>query len=395
LPAARPQKTAPSYDQLSKLGARWGVLNGWEIANWYAPEGVEIPDSYSWRWTPHDRYIGEEVHAIRNAVGFVDITPMTKFEVNGPSAAKWLDGLLANRLPEPGKLKLTHHLTRDGAVRGEYMVARLADDTFYLISTPRAERWNFDELSRLLPHDGSVLLRNVTNDRGCFTIVGPKSREVLQAVTEIDLSNASFPWFSVRSGTVGLASDVRLLRVNYEGELGWELYHPLCYQRHLLDELISAGKPHGLRLVGLYALESLRLEKSFRAMYRDLNPELTAWESGLERFVCLDKGEFIGRDALIRQKEKGIARRLATLAIETQGASSLMHEGVYQQGRLVGRVTSGGFAHTLGHDVALALLPLHLGEVGTSLEVPILGEMRKARVIADSPYDPQSLRSRC
>jgi dimethylglycine dehydrogenase len=394
LPAARPQKTAPSYDQLSKLGARWGVLNGWEIANWYAPEGVEIPDSYSWRWTPHDRYIGEEVHAIRNAVGLVDITPMTKFEVNGPSAAKWLDGFLANRLPEPGKLKLTHHLTRDGGVRGEYMVARLADDTFYLISTPRAERWNFDELSRLLPDDGSVLLRNVTNDRGCFTIVGPKSREVLQAVTEIDLSNASFPWFSVRSGTVGLASDVRLLRVNYEGELGWELYHPLCYQRHLLDELISAGKPHGLRLVGLYALESLRLEKSFRAMYRDLNPELTAWESGLDRFVCLEKGEFIGRDALIRQKEKGIARRLATLAIETQGASSLMHEGVYQQDRLVGRITSGGFAHSLGHDIALALLPVDLCTIGTEFEVPILGKTRKARVIADSPYDPKSLRSR-
>jgi dimethylglycine dehydrogenase len=394
LPAARPQKTAPSYDQLSKLGARWGVLNGWEIANWYAPEGVEIPDSYSWRWTPHDRYIGEEVHAIRNAVGLVDITPMTKFEVNGPSAAKWLDGFLANRLPEPGKLKLTHHLTRDGGVRGEYMVARLADDTFYLISTPRAERWNFDELSRLLPDDGSVLLRNVTNDRGCFTIVGPKSREVLQAVTEIDLSNASFPWFSVRSGTVGLASDVRLLRVNYEGELGWELYHPLCYQRHLLDELISAGKPHGLRLVGLYALESLRLEKSFRAMYRDLNPELTAWESGLDRFVCLEKGEFIGRDALIRQKEKGIVRRLATLAIETQGASSLMHEGVYQQDRLVGRITSGGFAHSLGHDIALALLPVDLCTIGTEFEVPILGKTRKARVIADSPYDPKSLRSR-
>jgi len=239
-----------------------------------------------------------------------------------------------------------------------------------------------------------VQLRNVTNDRGCFTIVGPKSREVLQAVTEIDLSNESFPWFSVRSGTVGLASDVRLLRVNYEGELGWELYHPLCYQRHLLDELLSAGKPHGLRLVGLYALESLRLEKSFRAMYRDLNPEFTAWESGLDRFVSLEKGEFIGRDALVRQKEKGIARRLATLAIETHGASSLMHESVYQQSRLVGRVTSGGFAHTLGHDVALALLPLPLGEVGTVLQVPILGEMREARVIADSPYDPQSLRSR-
>jgi dimethylglycine dehydrogenase len=394
LPAARPQKTAPSYDQLSKLGARWGVLNGWEIANWYAPEGVDLPDSYSWRWTPYDKYIGEEVRAVRNGVGLVDITPMTKFEVKGRSAAKWLDGILANRLPESGKVKLTHHLTKSGGVQAEYMVARIADDTFYLISTPRAERWNFDELSRLLPDDGTVHLQNVTNERGCFTIVGPNARKVLQPLTEIDLSNESFPWFSVRSGTVGLASDVRILRVNYEGELGWELYHPLCYQRHLLDELISAGSAHGLRPVGLYALESLRLEKSFRAMYRDLNPELTAWESGLDRFVCLEKSAFIGRDALVRQKAKSITRRLATLAIETQGASCLIHEGVYQQGRLVGRITSGGFAHTLGHDVALALLPLDLGEVGTSLEVPILGEMREARVIADSPYDPQSLRSR-
>ncbi len=394
LPAARPQKTAPSYDRLSELGAVWGVLNGWEMPNWYVPKGVAADDAYSWCWTGYDKYIGEEVRAVRSAVGLVEMTPMTKFEVSGPAAGKWLDGILANRLPKVGRANLSHHLTKSGGVQAEYMVARLADDLFYLISTPRAERWNFDELSSLLPDDGKVLLRNVTNDRGCFTVVGPKAREVLQAVTEIDLSNESFPWFGVRSGTVGLATDVRLLRVNYEGELGWELYHPLCYQRHLLDELISAGRAHGLRLVGLYALESLRLEKSFRAMYRDLNPELSAWESGLDRFVCLEKGEFIGRDALAGQREKGIGRRLATLAIETQGASSLMHEGVYRNGRLVGRVTSGGFAHTLGHDVALALLPRDLGEVGTLLEVPILGEMCKARVIADSPYDPQSLRSR-
>lgn len=394
LPAARPQKTTPAYDRLTALGARWGVLNGWEIANWYAPKGVELPDSYSWRWTPYDKYIGEEVHAVRNGVGLVDISPMTKFEVRGPSAAKWLDGILANRLPKKGGVKLCHQLTKSGGVRAEHMVARLADDVFYLISTPRAERWNLDELTKLLPDDGSVQLHNVTNDRGCFTIVGPKAREVLQAVTEIDLSNAAFPWFTLRSGTVGLASDVRILRVNYEGELGWELYHPLAYQRHLLDELLAAGEKHGLRLVGLYALESLRLEKSFRAMYRDMNPELTAWESGLDRFIALDKGDFIGRDALLRQKAGGIARRLATLKIESQGASAIAHESIYHQGRLVGRVTSGGFAHTLGHDVAFALLPVELGAVGTELEVPILAERRKARVIADSPYDPESLRSR-
>ncbi|MGE0240197.1 MAG: FAD-dependent oxidoreductase [Parvibaculaceae bacterium] len=394
LPAARPQKTTPAYDRLTALGARWGVLNGWEIANWYAPEGIDLPDSYSWRWTPYDKYIGEEVHAVRHGVGLVDISPMTKFEVEGPGAAQWLDRILANRLPEPGRVKLSHHLTETGGVRAEYMVAGLAQDAFYLISTPRAERWNLDELTKLLPADGSVRLRNVTNERGVFTIVGPKAREVLQQVTEIDLSNAAFPWFSLRSGTVGLASDVRLLRVNYEGELGWELYHPLSYQRHLLDALLAAGAAHGMRLVGLHALESLRLEKSFRAMYRDMNPELTAWESGLDRFIALEKGDFTGRDALIRQREGGIARRLATLRIDARGASVLAHESVYHQGTLVGRVTSGGFAHTLGHDVALALLPADLAAPGTQLEVPILGERHTAQVIADSPYDPEALRSR-
>lgn len=394
LPAARPQKTAPSYDRLSELGASWGVLNGWEIPNWYVPKGVDVDSSYSWRWTAYDKYIGEEVRAVRDAVGLVEMTPMTKFEISGPGAERWLDGILANRLPKTGRVNLSHHLTKNGGVQAEYVVARLGGDLFYLISTPRAERWNFDDLSKLLPQDGSVTLRNVTNDRGCFTVVGPKARNVLQPLTEIDLSNEAFPWFSVRSGTVGLASDVRLLRVNYEGELGWELYHPLCYQRQLLDALLAAGEPHGLRPVGLYALESLRLEKSFKAMYRDLNPELSAWESGIDRFIALEKGDFIGRAALLRQREKGVARRLVTLAIETQGASSLIHEGVYHNGRLAGRVTSGGFAHTLGHDIALALLPPGLGTAGTTLEVPILGEMRKARVIADSPYDPQSLRSR-
>lgn len=394
LPAARPQKTAPSYDRLSEFGASWGVLNGWEMPNWYVPKAVEVDSSYSWRWTAYDKYIGEEVRAVREAVGLVEMTPMTKFEVSGPGAEAWLDGILANRLPKAGRVNLSHHLTKTGGVQAEYVVARLAGEMFYLISTPRAERWNFDDLAKLLPHDGSVMLRNVTNDRGCFTIVGPNARQVLQPLTEIDLSNEAFPWFSVRTGSVGLASDVRLLRVNYEGELGWELYHPLCYQRHLLDAVLAAGAPHGLRPIGLYALESLRLEKSFRAMFRDLNPELSAWESGIDRFIALDKGGFIGREALIRQKEKGVEWRLVTLAIDTQGASALAHEGVYRDDRLVGRVTSGGFAHTLGHDIALALLPLALGAVGTPLEVPILGEMRKARVIADSPYDPQSLRSR-
>ncbi|MDF1749567.1 MAG: FAD-dependent oxidoreductase [Alphaproteobacteria bacterium] len=394
MPAARPQKTPPSYDLLSKHGAVWGVMDGWEVPNWFAPKGVEAKNQNSWRWTQKGNYVAEEVKAVRTAVGLVEMTPMTKFEVTGPGAESWLDGILANRLPKVGRVTLSHHLTKNGSVQAEYVVARLEDGAFYMISTPRAERWNFDDLSRLLPSDGSVQLRNVSNDRGCFAVVGPKAREVLQSLTELDLSNAAFPWFGVKSATVGLATDVRMLRVNYEGELGWELYHPLPYQRHLLEALLAAGEPHGLRLIGYHALESLRLEKSYRAMYLDINTELTAWESSLDRFIRLDKGDFIGKAALLRQKEEGVTQRSVTIAIDTDGASSLKQEGVYQNGRLVGRITSGSYAYTLGHDVAFALLPLELGTPGTELEVPILGEMRKARVIPESPYDPEALRGR-
>lgn len=394
MPAARPQKTAPSYDMLSVHGAVWGVLNGWEVPNWFAPKGVEAKDVYSWRWTAKGKYIAEEVAAVRNAVGLVEMTAMSKFEVSGPGARAWLDGVLANKLPNPGRANLSHHLTPAGGVQAEYVVAQLPGGVFYLISTPRAERWNFDDLSKLLPKDGSVTLRNVSDERGCFTVVGPKAREVLQSLTEMDLSNEAFPPFAVRTGTVGLASDVRLLRVNYEGELGWEVYHPMPYQRGLLQAILKAGEAHGLRLVGYHALESLRLEKSYRAMYHDMNPELNAWESALDRFIRLEKGDFIGREALVRLKEQGVARRSVTLRVETDGASTMIYEGVWHEGKLVGRVTSGGYGWTLGHDIALALLPVELAVPGTELEIPVLGERRKACVIAESPYDPEGLRGR-
>ncbi len=255
LPAARPAKTAPSYDRLSALGAVWGVLNGWEMPKWFAPEGSVPIDDVSWRWTKHAGQVEAEVDAVRHAVGLVEMTPMAKFEVTGWGAASWLDHIFANRLPKVGRVGLCHHLTKTGGVRAEYTVSRLNDDFFYLVSTPRAERSNFDDLSKLVPGDGSVQLRNATEDRGCFTLVGPKARDVLLALTPLNLSNDAFPWLATRSGSVGLAEDVRFLRVNYAGELGWELYHPITYQLHLLDELLHHGKLHGLQLVGLQALE--------------------------------------------------------------------------------------------------------------------------------------------
>ena len=193
---------------------------------------------------------------------------------------------------------------------------------------------------------------------------------------------------------VGLASDVRMLRINFEGELGWELYHGLAYQQHLLDSIVTAGKEHGLKLVGHRALDGLRLEKSYASLWRELNGEYTAWESNLDRFIALDKGDFIGRDALVRQKARGIARRLVTLRIAApEGAEALGNEEVYSGGTLVGRVTSAGRAYHLGFNIALAYVAAAQATLGTPLEVMVFNEKVPAEVIPRSPYDPKGERS--
>ena len=394
-PAGRPAKTAPAYDRHTAMGAVWGSVYGWEAPNWYAPAGVEPRDEYNYRRTNFFQHVGDEARAVRAQAGLFEMTPMAKFEVAGPGAEAWLDRILANRVPrKPGGIALCHLLTHKGTVRAEFTVTRLAEACFYLVATPRGERHDFDVLQRLLPEGGGVDLRNATDERGAFTVAGPAARDILQPLVEADLSNDAFPWLTARTTSVGFASDVRVLRVNYEGELGWELYHPIASQIHLFEEILKAGEGHGLRLCGHRAIESLRLDKSYRAMYRDMNVEYTALESGLDRFLRFDNRDFIGRDALVRQKEAGLTRRLVTLKVDAPDSGAYMNEGVYQDGALVGRVSSGGHSHTFRHGISLAYLPVELAAVGARFEIPILGERMAATVIADSPYDPENARPR-
>mgnify|MGYP003630589180 FL=1 len=393
-PAARPAKTAPSYDFLNSKRAVWGVMNGWEHPNWFAPDDVAQENQFSWRWTPKGAIVGEEVKAVREAAGLIEMTFMSKYELSGAGAAEWLNKTLANKLPTVGRSNLSHLLTEKGTVVGEFIVARLEEDFFFLIGTPTAERYYLDELSRLLPQDSTLSLRNVTNERAGLTIVGPKARDILEELTEQKLHSPDFPWFGVRTATVGLATDVRMLRMNYEGELGWEIYCPMQYQRGLIEMIYEAGQKHGLRLVGTQALESLRLEKSYRAMFRDMNLELTAWESTLDRFIDMDKGPFIGREALAKSRDEGVASKTVTLKIPTDGKSVIGSEGLYRDGKLVGRVTSGGYSYTFGHDIAIALLPVGLGAPGAQFDLTILGDAHQATVIEESPYDPTAARAR-
>jgi len=255
-------------------------------------------------------------------------------------------------------------------------------------------------LRKLLPSDGGVFLRNATQERGCFTIVGPKARAILQLLVPISLANEDFPWLTATCTTVGLASDVRLLRINFEGELGWELYHPIAFQMHLLEALLEAGGPHGLSLVGYRAIDALRLEKSYRNIWRDINGEYTAWESGLDRFIALDKGPFAGREALLQQQDANPCRRLVTLRVdpsddpETARAEAMGNESLLAGDRLCGRITSANHAHTLGFNIALGYVAAAHASLGSELGLKILDREASAWVIADSPYDPVGTRSR-
>ncbi len=394
--AARPAKTMPCYDRLTAEGAVWGAVYGWETPLWFAPEGVEPKDEYSYRKFKYMPYVAKEVEAIRTGVGLIEMTSMAKFEVSGSAAENWLNYVLANRCPKRiGQIALCHLLTEFGGVRSEFTVTKLDEELFYLIGTPRGEKHDLDVLEKHHPQDQSVSIRNVTYDRGCFTVLGPKARGLLQPLTEVNLSNESFPWLTAQTTSIGWAADVRMIRVNYEGELGWECYHPICHQLHLYDIITRAGKSFDLKMVGNRAIESTRLDKSYRAMYRDLNIEHSALESGLDRFIRLDKDcDFIGRKAIEKLQSSGLSKKLVTLKVDTTDANAYSNEGVYRGGKLVGRVTSGAHSYHFDHAIAMAYLDIDHCSLDTELEIPILGVRCAARVIADSPYDSKNLRSK-
>ena len=392
-PAGRPAKTAPSYDLLTAKGAVWTVLDGWEFPRWFAPSPELAVPEHSFRRTNHMTYVQDEVRAVREAAGLIDMAPMTKFTVKGAGAATWLDELFANTLPAVGRVGLTVMCNPQGGVIAEYTVIRYGKNDFYLVSTPSGEVMNWDVLTRHLPQDGSVVLQNVSEQMGVLALSGPKARDILQSLTDNDLSNAAFPWLSAQKGEVGLARDITLARLSYTGELGWELHHPMSYSRHLVDLLIKAGAPHGMKLFGTEAIESLRLDKSYRSIHRELAWDVSPLEAALDRFVKLDKS-FIGKDALAAQKAQGVTRKMVTIKLPAGETSVIANEGVYQNDRLVGRVTSGGYSYHFGHDIALALVSAELAAPGTQVKVHIHNEMRNGEVVADSLYDPANTRQR-
>jgi len=392
----RPAKTTPIYDKLARMGAVFGQRYGWERANWFAPPGVEPKDQWSFRRSNYFPHVGNEALAMRRAVGVIDLSPFTKHEVSGPGSEAWLDSLVANKVPtKVGRIALCHALTRKGGIRSEFTITKLGHEHFYVVSAGAAERYDSDYLVGQLPKPGTpdvdIRLSKTTTSRGCFVLAGPKSREVLAKLTDVPLDNAAFPWLTGQVVEVGLAVDVYLLRVNFVGALGWELHFPIEYAHHLFDALFAAGAEFGIRMVGMRAMESLRVEKSYRMWGTDLTPDYTPYEAGLDRFVRLNKGEFIGKAALERQLAAGVPHRFVTLEIhDVVDADPLGNEPLYADGRLIGRATSGYYGHALGKSLAIGYVESAYAAVGGELEIEILGERKRATVLVDSPYDPEN-----
>jgi len=393
-PDARPAKTSAVYDRLDASGAVWGQRYGWERANWFAPPGVERRDRWSFRRSNYFEHVGNEARLTRERAGVIDLTPFTKHEVTGAKAEAWLDGLVANKVPsKTGRLALCHALTRRGGIRSEFTITKIDEGRYYVVSAGAAERYDSDYLFKSLPADGLVTLRNITNTRGCFVLAGPRSREVLAQLTDTPLDNASFPWLTAQVIEAGLAVEVYALRVNFVGALGWELHFPIEYAHHLFDALFAAGKAHGIGMVGMRAMESLRLEKSYRMWGSDMTPDYTPFEASLDRFVRMNKGYFIGREALEKQLAAGVPNRFVTLEVHgVTDADPLGNEPLFERGgRMIGRATSGYYGHCLRKSLAIGYARAEYAQPGTQLTIEILGERKQATVLRESPYDPDNL----
>jgi len=391
-PAGRPGLTSPVYDRLKDKGAQFGARGGWERAAWF-PRAGDAEPAPSFHRGPWFDAVGEECRHVQEHVGILDLGGFSKYEVQGAGSAAWLDSMIAGNLPKVGRLTLSYFCVPDGGLWSEMTITRLAEEHFMLISAAAAKWHDAQWLQEHLPAEHAISLTDISHDYGTLIIAGPRSRDVLQKLTNADLSNAAFPWLTYQPLQVNNAQ-VKAMRVNYVGELGWELHVRTADQLALYDALMTAGEEYDLRDFGMYAMESMRLEKCYRAWKAELDHEYSPLRSGLSRFVNLDKANFIGKAALQKEHEEGAPDCFVSFVVEAGSADAIYGCPVHLNGAVVGYTTSGGYGHRLQKSIALGYIRPDLAAPGTRVEIGILGERCKAEVVAEPIYDPDNSRSR-
>ena len=393
--AGRPLKTAPCYERLKSMGAVFGQKFGWERANWFVDGEMEQVDHWSFRRSKWFDAVGKEVTNVTNNVGVLDMTAFAKCRISGKHALKFLDNLLANKIPQKsGQIALCHALNSNGGIHSEFTVLKEKEESYYLVSAGALQRLDHDYIKKYMSQDDDVHYQNLTDEKGVLVLAGPKSRELLERVSDHDFSNEAFPWLSAQEIEI---DDCRItaMRVNYVGELGWELHHELNDQNKIFDKLFENGSDLGLKPFGIRAMDSMRFEKSYRMVGTELSIEYSAFESSMDRFIQTDKENFLGKESLLAWQKKNNQSRLVTLEVdEIKDADVLGNNAVTIEGQLIGRATGGNFGYRVNKSLALAMLDIEKAEVGTRCSIDILGEIHPATVIADSPFDPKNERLR-
>ena len=389
----RPLRTSPFYPRLQELGAVFGEKNGWERVNYFEPGKPwrqASADQRAWGWGRPDYFeqVGKEVQAARERVTLFDMTSFGKIQVCGTGALALLQRLAANDIDKPiGIVTYTQFLNTKGGIESDVTITRLADEEFRIISGTSFVANDLGWIRMHMPTDGSVEVCDVTEDWGCLSLWGPNARRVLQSESNSDLTNEAFPYMSARN--IDLKGvKVWAQRVSYAGEMGWELYVAPGDALKVWDTLMDAGKRHGIQPAGYKALDSLRIEKGYLFWSSDITPEDNPYEAGLSFCVNLDKGDFIGREALLKIKEEGLRTRLCALTTDAN-CNLYGGESVYVNGHLVDRIRTGSYGYSIGKDIGLVYLPIERTGEGNDFEVEVLGERIGAQIAQIPLVDPK------
>jgi dimethylglycine dehydrogenase len=388
-PAAPDRKVSPVHEKIKALGGVMGDYNGWERANWFAQPGDDTSEESTHTWGrsgPWEQRIREECEAVRDACGVLDLPGFSRFWVKGDGADEWLRGFCTGGIPKVGRIGLIYVSDNRGRILTEMSCVRLEENSFVLITAATAQ-WHDGELVKNSVPDG-VTVTETTRDRDCLIVAGPTSRDVLAGLTDADLTQG---WLTHQHATVA-GKPAFLIRVSFTGELGWEVHAANEDMPAIYEAIVDAGaKPFGM-----WALNSLRIEKGYRAWKGDLSTDYTLFEGGLDRFVKLDKPQdFTGKAALMAEKQQGSKKRFVTLLVEAGDCDAPYMSCLWHGGEIVGETTSGAWGYRVGASVALGMVRADLAVPGTELEVEIYGEKCRAVVQEDRPlWDPENERLR-